>query len=155
MYMVREWMYLGHSLKLGTKMWYGNQTWIPSKWYKQTFQTISEFMFLWRVACYSYVRVEKEIKSPFDLDLMHIEQYHSCNMKSSHIKNIIWICATMPNKILMIAVKETKSSHSRKELGEKMNKGLAKCLVLICKITHLHFSTKLCEHIFDTFCGID
>ena len=45
---------MGSSLKLGTKVWLGN-----SKW--KTFQIISEFMVLWRVAYYSYVRVGKKI----------------------------------------------------------------------------------------------
>ena len=79
--------------------------------------------------------------SPFDLDLIHIEQYHSHKMKIRPSQNIILICTTMSNNSELIIVKETRLCISRKKLKKKCNNRLAKYLVLTCKFTHFHSST--------------
>ena len=88
-------------------------------------------------------KLEKEM-STFDLDLMHIEIYHSCKMKIRHIQNIILICITMSNKILLIKEKQVMSF--KKKVEQNCNTSLAKYLVLMHTFTHFHFSTKLCKH---------
>ena len=55
----------------------------------------------------------KQYISPLDLDLLHNEWYHSHKMKIRHIHNIILICTTMPNKIVLITVKQTRLYLSR------------------------------------------
>ena len=94
-------------------------------------------------ACYLYIRVENKMP-PFDLRFQtHWEMWFPCYMSDiKDAKNIILIHTT--NKILLIAVKQTMLCLS----GRKINKCLATYLVLICKFTHIPFSTKSCKHIF-------
>ena len=95
---------------------------------------------------------------------MYIEQYHSYDIKIRHIKNITLISTTIPNKVLLNTVEQTRSTRlclSRKKVENKLNKSLLQCLVPMCKFTHFHFSTKSCKHISDillwdrlNICGI-
>ena len=43
----------------------------------------------------------------------------------------------------------------QEKVEKKSNTNLPECLLLMCKFTHFHFSTKLCKHIFDIVCGAD
>ena len=45
---------------------------------------------------------------PFDLDIIHIKQHHLHNMKIRQTNNIILICTTMSNKILLITLKQAR-----------------------------------------------
>ena len=74
-------------------------------------QIISEFLYLLRVAFFIHMSELNEICiAPFDLDLTHIEQYQSCNMKIRSIENNILTCTTILTKMLRklgYAFKET------------------------------------------------
>ena len=117
---------------------------------KKTFQIISESIFLWRLACYSYVRVEKKDTFWFRcFTNLPVHKHHLCNIE---VKPMSWTsfyyvqqCHT---RFYWLPL--SKLSYVFLEENWRKNpwiKGLAKCLVLMCKFLHFHFSTKAGWHI--------
>ena len=100
---------------------------LPNNSKKSTFQLISEFIFLWRVACYSNLRVGLK-KYIFRL-LIYILYILSNITHVTWASDIILLCTTMPSKILLITVKWTGLCLLFFKLEKSLNKSLAKCLV--------------------------
>ena len=110
---VTDYIYMGNSLKLDTKLWCGNQEW-------KTFQIIFLLnipnnikIHVPMIGCMLFMSELKKTFIPVDLDLIHIEQYHLRHIKIRHIQNIVLICATIPYKILLITIKQTRLCLSR------------------------------------------
>ena len=78
---------------------------------------------------------------------LHIDKYHLRIVNIRDIQKYILICKIMQNKILLTTGKQIGYVFQEKRFNNKLNKALANCLVLMCKLTHFHYSTKSCQAI--------
>ena len=97
---------------------------------------ITSYIIHQRCMIYDYIIHQRWGKNQFtfDLDTIHIEQYHSHNMTITQIQDIILICTLLPNRIL-ITVKQLSVSLKKKVL-------LNICYICI----HLHIFTLAQTH---------